>query len=56
MQLLQDYLMTCLSKLKLKKNSGYTRPTLFVGWSEGLGMYDCEESPKNANVTQDFCP
>ena len=24
------------TKLKLAKNSGYTRPTLFVGWGQGL--------------------
>ena len=26
----------------------------FVGWGEGFGMYDCEESPTNANVTKEF--
>ena len=24
---------------------------LFVGWGEGLGMYDYKESPTNASVT-----
>jgi len=27
---------------KPKKNSGYTRPTLFVGWGEGLGLCELE--------------
>ena len=26
----------------LKKNSGYTRPTLFVGWGEGLDLCESE--------------
>ena len=38
------------TKLKLGKNSGYTRPTLFVGWGEGL-----DQKPRNANVSQNFC-
>ena len=28
----------------------------FVGWREGLGMYDNEQSTTNASVTLDFCP
>ena len=31
---------TPCTMLKLRKNSGYTSPTLFVGWGEGLGL--CE--------------
>ena len=31
------------------------QPCLWVGGG-GLGMYDCEEIPTNASVTQDFCP
>ena len=43
------------TKLKFRKNSGYMRPTLFVGWGEGLDL--CElEMPRNAKVFQDFCP
>ena len=43
------------TKLKFRKNSGYMRPTLFVGWGEGLDL--CElEMPRNAKVSQDFCP
>ena len=37
------------TKLKLRKNSGYTHPTLFVGWGEGLDL--CELGmPRNASV------
>ena len=28
------------TKLKLEKNSGYTRPRLFVGWGEGLDLWE----------------
>ena len=43
------------TKLKFRKNSGYMCPTLFVGWGEGLDL--CElEMPRNAKVSQDFCP
>ena len=34
------------TKLKLGKNSGYTRPTLFVGWGEGLDLYELENAPE----------
>ena len=33
-------------KLKLGKNSGYTRPTLFVGWGEGLDLCELENAPE----------
>ena len=39
------------TKLKLGKNSGYTRPTLFVGWGEGWDLCELE----NARETQK-CP
>ena len=32
-----------------EKNSGYTRPTLFVGWGEELDLCELENAP-------DFCP
>ena len=32
------------TKLKLGKNSGYTLPTLFVGWGEGLGLCEFENA------------
>ena len=51
----QNYLMTCLCKVETREKFWTHPPTLFVGWGEGLGMYDCEESLTNANVTQDFC-
>ena len=34
------------TKLKLGKNSGYTRPTLFVGWVEGLDLCELENAPE----------
>ena len=34
------------SKLKLGKNSGYTRPTLFVGWGEELDLCELENAQK----------
>ena len=37
---LQFSLPPSYTMLKLGKKSGYTRPTLFVGWEEGLGMCD----------------
>ena len=30
---------------KSEKNSGYTRPTLFVGWGEGLDLGELENAP-----------
>ena len=35
-----------LFELKLWKNSGYTRPTLFVGWGEGLDLCELENAPE----------
>ena len=32
------------TKLKLEKNSGYRRPTLFVGWGEGLDLCELENA------------
>lgn len=37
---LQFVLSPLYKKLNLGKNSGYKRPTLFLGWGEGLGMCD----------------
>ena len=34
------------TKLKLWKNSGYARPTLFVGWGEGLDLCELENAPE----------
>ena len=34
------------TKLKLETNSGYTRPTLFVGWGEGLGLFELGNAPE----------
>ena len=43
------------TKLKFRKKCGYTRPTLFVGWGEGLGLCELENAPE-MQVSQDFCP
>ena len=34
------------TKLKVGKNSVYTRPTLFVGWREGLDLCELENAPE----------
>ena len=38
------------TKLKLGKNSAYTRPTLFVGWGEGLDLCELETPQKRKTV------
>ena len=38
------------TKLKLGKNSGYTRPTLFAGWGEGLDLCELENVPEMQSV------
>ena len=43
---LQFSLPSPYAKLKLGKNSGYTRPTLFVGWGEGLDLSELENAPE----------
>ena len=52
---LQFSLTPPYKKLKLGKNSGYTRPTLFVGWGEGMGLCELENAPET-QVSRDFCP
>jgi len=43
------------TKLKLGKNSRYTRPTLFVGWGAGgVGPVWIGKRPRNAKVSQHF--
>ena len=34
------------TKLKLGENSGYTRPTFFVWWGEGLDLCELENAPE----------
>ena len=36
------------------KNSGYTRPTLFVGWGEELGLCELENAPEMQNCPKTF--
>ena len=50
--LLQFCLQPPYTKLKLGKNSGYTRLTLFVGWGEGLDPCELENALRNAKVSQ----
>ena len=42
------------TKLKLGKNSGYTRPTLFVGWGEGLDLRELENAPETQTCPKTF--
>ena len=42
------------TKLKLGKNSGYTRPTLLVGWGEGLDLCEMENSPETQKCPKTF--
>ena len=42
------------TKLKLGKNSGYTRPTLFVGWGEGLDLCELENAPEMQRCPKTF--
>ena len=37
-----------------EKNSWYTRPTLFVGWEEGLGPCELENAEKYSSVPRLF--
>ena len=41
------------TKLKLGKNSGYTRPTLFVGWG-GLDLCELENAPETQKCPKTF--
>ena len=42
------------TKFKLVKKFGYTCPTLFVGWGEGLGMYEFENAPEMQKCLKSF--
>ena len=42
------------TKLNLWKNSGYTRPTLFVGWGEGLDLCELENAPETQKCPKTF--
>ena len=42
------------TKLKLGKNSGYTRLTLFVGWGEGLDLGELEKAPETQKCPKTF--
>ena len=51
---LQFSLFPPYTKLKLWKNSGYTHPTLFVGWGEGLGLCELENAPEMQKCPKTF--
>ena len=51
---LQFYLPPPYTKLKLGKKSGYTRPTLFVGWGEGLDLCELENAPETQKCPKTF--
>ena len=42
------------TKLKLGKSSGYTRPTLFVGWGEELDLCELENAPETQKCPKTF--
>ena len=42
------------TELKLGKNSGYTHPTSFVGWGEGLDLCGLENDPKMRKCPKSF--
>ena len=42
------------TKLKLGKNSGYTSPTLFVWWGEGLDLCELENTPETQKCPKTF--
>ena len=42
------------TELKLGKNSGCTRPTLFVGWGEGLDLCELENAPETQKCPKTF--
>ena len=37
-----------------EKNYGYTRPTLFVGWGEGLDLCELENAPEKQKCPKTF--
>ena len=43
-----------LYKVETRKNSGYTRPTLFVGWVEGLDLCELENTPETQKCHKNF--
>ena len=42
------------TKLKLRKNSGYTRPTLFVRWGEELDLCELKNAPETQKCPETF--
>ena len=43
-----------LYKIESRKKSGYTRPTLFVGWGEGLDLCELENAPGTQKCPKTF--
>ena len=52
---LQFSLPPSCAKLKLRKNFGYTCPTLFEGWGEGLDLCELENAPERQRKAPE-CP
>ena len=42
------------TKLKLRKNSGYSGPTLFVGWGEGSDLCELKNTPETQKCPKTF--
>ena len=42
------------TKLKLRQNCGCSRPTLFVGWGEGLDLCEVENAPEMQKCLKTF--
>ena len=51
---LQFSLPPPFTMLKLGKKSGYTRPTLFVGWGEGLDLCELANAPEMQKCPKTF--
>ena len=51
---LQFSLRPPFTKLKHGKNSGFTRPTLFEGWGEGLDLFELENAPEMRTCSKTF--
>ena len=51
---LQFSLPPLYTKLKLGKNSGYTRPALFMGWGEELDLSELENVPETQKCPKTF--
>ena len=51
---LRSSLLPTYTKLKHEKNSGYTRPLLFVGWGKGWDLCELENAPEMQKCPKTF--